>query len=320
MMAWSRVSAALRCVLTAVHVMMWRTGGRHTAPDVTRWRTRMNGLDGRHAQGPVSQRERCDVLLAPFEGELQGAAAARVGERVLDVGCGSGTTTAILAHVVGPNGSVTGCDGDLRMLDATRDLVSRAGLSNVTLQHGDAQDVEFQGGPFDLVVSRFGVAAFPDPAAVFRNLARALRADGRLAFTCFQRPLDNPWVAEPVEVLRRVLHGWDDPTSLPGIEAFSLSDPAFVRSLLDAAGFVDVRIEGAQVPLVLGGLAGVDGAVDHVAALHGPRAMLSSAEPSQRAGALAAVRELLSRHLRGSMVRLPGAAWVVTARVGRQTV
>jgi SAM-dependent methyltransferase len=274
-------------------------------------------VDGRHAQVMGSRQERCDVLLAPFEGELQAAAAARVGERVLDVGCRSGTTTVILARVVGPGGSVTGFDGDPQMLDATRDLVARAGLSNVILQHGDAQDVRFAGGPFDLVVSRFGVAAFPDPVAAFRNLARALRPDGRLVFTCFQRPLDNPWVAEPVQVLRRVLRGWDDPTSLPGIEAFSLSDPALVRSILDAAGFVDICIEGAQMPLVLGGLDGVDGAVDHVAALHGPRAMLSSAEPSQRAGALDAVRELLSRHQQGAVVRLAGAAWVVTARAGR---
>lgn len=284
-----------------------------------RWRMRMSGLNGGRTQELASWRERCDVLLAPFEGELQAAAAARLGERVLDVGCGSGTTTTILAQVVGPDGSVTGFDGDLTMLDATRDLITRAGLSNVALQHGNAQDATFDGSPFDLVVSRFGVAAFPDPVAAFRNLAHALRADGRLAFTCFQSPLDNPWVAEPVHVLRRALRAWDQPTSLPGSEAFSLSDPSRVRSILDAAGFVDVRIDGAQMPLVLGGLGGVEGAVEHVAALHGPRAMLSAAEPSRRAGALAAVRELLSRHQCGAMVRLAGAAWVVTARAGRRT-
>ena len=277
----------------------------------------VSGLDSRHAQRTVALQERCDVLLAPFEGELQAAAAPRPGERVLDVGCGSGTTTAILAHAVGPGGRVTAFDGDLRRLDATRDLVTRAGLANVRLQHGEAQRAVFGGAPFDLVVSRFGVTSFDDHVAGFRNLAAALRRDGRLAFTCFKSPLDNPWVAEPVNVLRKLLCGWDDPASLPGIEAFALSDAAVVRADLEAAGFVDITIESASVSLALGGLDGVDSAVEHVAALHGPRAMLSAAEPAQRAGALEAVRDLLSRHQHGAGVRLPGAAWVVSARAGR---
>lgn len=263
-------------------------------------------------QAWVTRQQRCDVLLAPFEAELQFAAAPRSGERVLDVGCGAGTTTAIVAAAVGPAGHVTGVDVAPRMLEAARDLVAATGLSNVTIQQGDAEHMAFEGGPFDLAVSRFGVMYFRDPVRAFGNVARSLRATGRVVFTCFQSLDANPWVAEPVAVLRRHLPRWGG-GPLPGHEAFSLDDPDRVRSILRVAGFDEVRIEGVEAALVVGGHDGVDGAVDLITGLDGPRALLAAADAVQCADALAALRDLLDRHVTGHTVRLRGAAWVVTA-------
>src|SRR6187551_704418 len=65
--------------------------------------------------------------------QLLAATAPAPGERVLDIGCGTGVTTAPYAQAVGPSGHVTGADISRPMLDAARRRVDEAGLTNVEL-------------------------------------------------------------------------------------------------------------------------------------------------------------------------------------------
>src|SRR6201996_235779 len=78
-------------------------------------------------------------------------AAAKAGERVLDIGCGTGTTTYALAKPVGASGSVTGVDISRPML-----AVARARGTGVNFREGDASNQLFH-PTHDLVFSRFGV-------------------------------------------------------------------------------------------------------------------------------------------------------------------
>src|SRR5215469_14090938 len=94
------------------------------------------------------------------------------GERVLEVGCGTGAFTVPLAEAVGEHGEVLGVDISAAMLASARKRLANAGLSNVTLTEADAQTHEFEPGGFDLIASRFGVMFFIDPRAAFANLLR----------------------------------------------------------------------------------------------------------------------------------------------------
>src|SRR5207244_932358 len=98
------------------------------------------------------------------------AARPQPGERVLDVGCGTGVTTEPYARAVGPAGHVTGVDISQPMLDAARARIEGAGLANVALLLADAQVHPFPPASFDLVTSRCGVMFFADPTAAFGNL------------------------------------------------------------------------------------------------------------------------------------------------------
>ena len=144
---------------------------------------------------------------APQEASLQaiGArllalAAVRPNDTVLEVGCGAGTLLAPLAAATGAPNRVTGIDISSTMLALAR---SRAPAC-VTLTEADAQ-VAPLGGPYDVIVSRFGLMFFADPDAAFTNLHAALAPGGRIAFVCWAALHLNPHWAVPLAIAARHL-------------------------------------------------------------------------------------------------------------------
>ena len=101
------------------------------------------------------------------------------GQRVVDLGCGSGRTTLELAARVGPGGEVVGVDISAEMLARGRERAARLGAGNVEFVHADAQVHDFGEARFDAAYSRFGVMFFTDPVAAFANVRTALRPGER---------------------------------------------------------------------------------------------------------------------------------------------
>ena len=102
------------------------------------------------------------------------------GERVLDLGCGSGTDTLIAAQMVGPAGSVTGIDMTPEMLAKARGAVAEAGAANVELLEAEAERLPFPGASFDVVISNGVIDLIPDKDAVFAEIFRLLSPGGRM--------------------------------------------------------------------------------------------------------------------------------------------
>ena len=102
------------------------------------------------------------------------------GERVLDLGCGSGTDTLIAAQMVGPAGSVTGIDMTPEMLAKARGAVAEAGVANVELLEAEAERLPFPGASFDVVISNGVIDLIPDKDAVFAEIFRMLSPGGRM--------------------------------------------------------------------------------------------------------------------------------------------
>jgi len=96
------------------------------------------------------------------------------GQRVLDLGCGSGRTTLELASAVGPSGRVVGLDIAAEMLTRAQKRAAQAGAGNIKFLHADVQVHDFGTDRFDAAYSRFGVMFFADPAAAFGNVLRML--------------------------------------------------------------------------------------------------------------------------------------------------
>jgi SAM-dependent methyltransferase len=188
-----------------------------------------------------------DRMIEPFGHAALQAAAVQPGERVLDVGCGCGSTSLALARAVGPQGSVLGVDISRPMLDAAQRLAAAHAALRLSFVEADASSAALPAGQ-DLLYSRFGLMFFDAPAAALRHLRGALRAGGRCAFVCWRAPRDNPWAMVPLTAARKAL-GIDPPPAdplLPG--PFAFADEQRLRALLTEAGFAGIDVRRFDAP------------------------------------------------------------------------
>ncbi|MEY2455926.1 MAG: hypothetical protein QOK06_1020 [Acidimicrobiaceae bacterium] len=233
------------------------------------------------------------------------------GERVLEIGCGPGTTSIALATRVAPGGEVVGVDISPAMIAAANRRADAAGVSNIRFVAVDAQTGDLGEG-FDAVYSRFGVMFFTDPAAAFTNIGRALRSGGRLACAVWAPIGDNPWMLVPTLAAGPVLKA---ELTIPGPNEpgpFSLADVELVTSLLDQAGFVGVsvdRVDGSRVIPA----ATADEDVRTLLEIGPLNEAYDAADEATRQAAVDAVLAAIESYRDGDGWRLPGAGLNVTA-------
>jgi SAM-dependent methyltransferase len=258
----------------------------------------------------VSLEAQLDLQLAPFGGAAMDAARPRPGECALDVGCGYGTTTIELARRVGPAGRALGVDLSAPMLARAAARANALGLPHVRFELADAQTHRLEVEACDLLYSRFGVMFFADPVAAFANLRRALAPGGRLAFVCWQAVDENPWFLLPTTIAARFvpIAPPADPHA-PG--PFAFADAERVLRILAAAGFHEARCTPLRIPFHAG--SDLDEAVRERLLMGSIGAALRAADDATRRAVAAAVGEALLPYQTADGVRMPAAAWVVTA-------
>jgi ubiquinone/menaquinone biosynthesis C-methylase UbiE len=105
------------------------------------------------------------------------AAAVRADDTVLDVACGGGIVVCAFAPHVS---HATGIDMTPAMLDRARQLAAEKGIGNVSWDQGDVGSLPYADASFDVVVTRFSMHHFLDPAAVLREMMRVCRPSGRV--------------------------------------------------------------------------------------------------------------------------------------------
>ncbi len=236
------------------------------------------------------------------------ALAPRRGERILDVGCGCGRTTLDLAARVGPEGAAVGLDVSRPMLAVARDRAAAAGLAHVRFLEDDAQEHAFEPASFDALFSCFGVMFFADPVAAFRNLRRALRPGGRLAFTCWRAAAENPVMTRPMDAARHRFPPLPAPAAgAPG--PFAFADQAHVQAILEGAGFAEVSLRRQDADM--GGNTLEDTLT--LATRVGPLASALRECPGPMQEAREDVRAALLPFVREGAVWQASSTWIVTA-------
>jgi SAM-dependent methyltransferase len=239
------------------------------------------------------------------------AAEISDGEHVLDIGCGTGTTTMEAARAA-TSGSALGVDISARMIEWARERTRAASLGNVSFEQADAQVHPFAPEAFDLAVSRFGAMFFGDPVAAFANIGGALRSGGRLLLLAWRRLEENQWLMTVRQALAMGRQLPSPPVGAPG--PFGLADPDGVRRILSSAGFEDIAFQPVDEPIVLGTDAGDAFAfVQGIGPTHG---MLDGLDDGARAQALEQLRTTLAACDSGEGVRLDSAAWLISASRG----
>jgi SAM-dependent methyltransferase len=279
------------------------TGHQQNADQIAYW----NGPGGQHW---ADRQQTQDILLTPVSEVLIDRAGPRSGERIIDVGCGCGAVAIALAEKVGPTGRVLGIDISAPMLGRARQMAPAGAPVDFVL--ADATVYQFEPASFDLLVSRFGVMFFAEPAPSFANMRKAMRPSGRLTFACWREPRDNPFFMAPLQAVYK--HVPKLPPLAPDDPGpFAFASEARVTGILGKAGFTDIAMERCDLALDIAVGRGLDAAVESALEIGPASRALDGQPPDLRAAATDSIREALAAFAKGQSVPLPASIWIVTA-------
>lgn len=152
------------------------------------------------------------------------------GKRVLDIGCGSGGITALLAYAYGAS-EVVGIDVEKPVCKAAKALAKRKGVaSRVVIKKVRPGPLPFPDGAFDVVFSKDSIVHIADKESLAREVFRVLRPGGWFVASDWLTSKDG----EPSEAMKHYLKCED--------LDFGMASPARYREALAAAGFGDIRL------------------------------------------------------------------------------
>ncbi|MEX0286538.1 MAG: class I SAM-dependent methyltransferase [Paracoccaceae bacterium] len=204
----------------------------------------------------ITLEDQLDAALGPVLDLVLNHAQLRSGERVLDIGCGTGASLLAAAQQVGPEGHVMGADISAPFVDRALARAQAAGMAHVSARVVDAQTEAFEADSVDAIISRFGVMFFEDSVAAFANMAKALRPGGRMVFAAWGQLRNNPWFLVPhLAAVERLGQPPKTDRNAPGPLAFHDLDR--VQGMFQAAGLL-VQAQAETVQLTPAG--GIDGA------------------------------------------------------------
>lgn len=147
------------------------------------------------------------AMFAPWAERLIDEVDLESDDRVLDVGCGTGIVARRVADRVGGAGTVVGLDINEKMLEVAETTAAESRLE-VEWRHGDATDLPFSDGTFDVVLCQQALQFVTEPPTAFQEMHRVLSPGGRIAVSVW-RPLEyNPGYVKLAKALER--HVGDD--------------------------------------------------------------------------------------------------------------
>jgi SAM-dependent methyltransferase len=190
-------------------------------------------------------------MFEPWGRELLGELALRTGEAVLDVACGPGTVTRLAAARSGPAGRVTGCDVSPAMLAIAESRGPVAGGAPVDYVETPADRLPVADESFDVATCQQGLQFFPDRLAALAQMRRALRPGGRIGIAVWKCIEECPPFAVLGEAIRQV--AGDELADRYAGGPWGLPRADDLRTLLERAGFQDVRVEDRVLPVTFEG-------------------------------------------------------------------
>ena len=176
------------------------------------------------------------------------AAKLRPGQHILDVACGIGIPSLTAARLLESAGSVTGIDIAPGMLDLARSGAEDMGLTNISFQEADAENLPFPNDSFDVVLCHLGLIHFTDRKCALQEMKRVLKFEGRLALSVWSTPDRTAVIGIVAQTIREIFPA----AIVPGAPMwFDFGVKGAIESLLDQTGFREIESGKFDYPLVV---------------------------------------------------------------------
>lgn len=188
----------------------------------------------------VYERELVPAVFGLWAPILVDMAQPKVGERILDIACGTGIVARVSAARVGPTGTVAGVDLNPGMLTVARALGTTDDAASIQWHEATADRLPFPDSSFDIAYCQLGLQFFADRGAAVREMRRVLSSKGRLALMVWCGINESPGFQSFAEVLERNI-------SLAAATImrapFGLTDANELSGLVTAAGFQNITVQ-----------------------------------------------------------------------------
>jgi len=176
------------------------------------------------------------ALFGPWSEDFVGFVAPTSGQSILDVACGTGALTKLLADRTDKSNRVVGLDFDGAMLS-----IASSHRPDIEWHEANAMDMPFQDAEFDIVTSHQGFQFIPDRQTGLREIHRVLKPNGRVKFSIWRSIEYIPGY----HAISKALAKWVNP-DVAKLGAFALGDPDTLRDLVGGVGFVDIEIHAVS--------------------------------------------------------------------------
>ena len=189
----------------------------------------------------IYQQRLVPAIFGPWAPQLLDLVGVRLGERVLDVACGTGVVARLAAERAGPEGWVVGLDLNSGMLAVAASLPVVG--APVEWRQASAEQLPFPDHSFDVVCCQLGLQFFADRVAALREMSRVLVRDGRVAILVW-RPIEY---SPGFEVLAQALDRHVGTAAAAIMRApFALGAEGQLRGMAQEAGFTQMRVHQAS--------------------------------------------------------------------------
>jgi rhodanese-related sulfurtransferase/protein-L-isoaspartate O-methyltransferase len=186
----------------------------------------------------------CAAILSAATEKLVELGKLKPGQAVLDLACGEAPVAWLVAPRVRPGGRVIAVDASEETLQAARRLLDSAGVTDIELQRGQAEALEFADETFDAVFCQLGLEMCESPARALQEMARVLKPGGRVIVMTLGARERNRFLTLPYEALRAAARPVADID-----RCFQIGTAETLEALFQAAGLVEARCQAAGVML-----------------------------------------------------------------------
>jgi len=167
-----------------------------------------------------------------------------IGQKVLDIGGGSGEPSLTISSIVGPTGSVMYTDPAAGMVESAQAEAHRRGLTNIRFRQCSADDLPFPDRTFDVAVGRLSAMFFVDPVKAVREALRVILEGGYVSFVVWGPKEANPFFSVIADVIDRFVEGPPEDSGARDVFRFAvLGELAGILQQAGAKNVVERRLD-----------------------------------------------------------------------------